>query len=104
MNAMLDKELLIGALKNDISVFKNGIDQATTIGKLIGKLELTSEFLSCLHEGRFDFVAKEVGQEVAEKQMDKAIESLHQVDCGINKINETEPSDELNETIDLLKD
>ena len=73
---LLDKVMLIGALKNDLSIFQNRINEITEIGKLMGKHELTSQFISSLEEGRFDFVSKEDGQKVAEKQMDKMCKDI----------------------------
>ena len=93
---MLDKAMLIGALKNDQAALQDALNQSTNIGKIMGKSEIVGQFLTTLENGTFDFVVKEESQEVAEKNMDDLIVKSENTAEGLLQ--------EIQNKVDLIKE
>lgn len=72
---MLDKTMLLGALKNDLSVFQENLKDLTNVGKIMGRCEITSQLISILESGKFDSVKKEEAQSDIINNIDESLKN-----------------------------
>jgi hypothetical protein len=95
---MLDKTMLVGALKNDQSNLNTVLNEATNIGKIMGKMEFVSGLVSALESGRFDFINNDNAQSTLIKDIDKQLDENLQSEKTVAGVHYTEVNQIIDDT------
>jgi hypothetical protein len=73
--SMLDKTMLLGALKNDHAANQETLKESTNVGKIMGRCEVIGQLIGVLESGKFDFVNKEEAQQNIVNEIDESLKN-----------------------------
>jgi len=77
---MLNKDMLIGVLKNDLKFLNTSLDDSIKVAKLIGKSEMVAQIINAIESGNFNYIPKEVEQEKTVAEIDTLVIDVNSVE------------------------